>query len=73
MKPKMYRRSKESKGSDLAKFKATEAGGSVEGIIVGPESSVGSNGENCAHPQCDQGNDKKIPMMEGGGMVGDMM
>ncbi len=41
-KPKPYRKTKESKGSDMAKFKDTEAGGPVQGVIVGPETSVGT-------------------------------
>lgn len=57
MKPKMYRKTKESKGSDMSKFKATEAGGRVEGIIIGPESSVGTV---ATRPEVDQGNDKGI-------------
>jgi hypothetical protein len=57
MKPKMYRKTKESKGSDMAKFKANEAGGPVEGVIIGPESSMGTV---ATYPQVDQGNDKGI-------------
>ena len=57
MKPKMYRKTKASRGSDIAKFKATDAGGSVEGVIVGPESSVGTVATS---PQTDQGNEKGI-------------
>ena len=54
MKPKMYRKTKPTKGSDIAKFKPTEAGGKVEGIIIGPESSVGTV---ATRPEVDQGND----------------
>jgi hypothetical protein len=57
MKPKMYRKTKASRGSDIAKFKATEAGGPVEGVIIGPESSVGTVATT---PQADQGNEKGI-------------
>ena len=57
MKPKMYRKTKVSRGSDIAKFKATDAGGPVEGVIIGPTSSVGTVATN---PQVDQGNDKDI-------------
>jgi len=46
-----------SKGSDIAKFKANEAGGPVEGVIIGPESSVGTVATT---PQVDQGNEKGI-------------
>jgi len=41
----------------MAKFKANEAGGKVEGIIVGPESSVGTV---ATRPEADQGNEKGI-------------
>ena len=57
MKPKMYRKTKASRGSELAKFKATEAGGPVTGVIVGPTSSVGTVATT---PQVDQGNEKGI-------------
>lgn len=57
MKPKMYRKTKASRGSDIAKFKATEAGGPVAGVIIGPESSVGTV---ATHPNVDQGNEKDI-------------
>ena len=57
MKPKVYRKTKVSKGSDIAKFKANEAGGPVEGVIIGPESSVGTVATT---PQVDQGNEKGI-------------
>jgi len=57
MKPKMYRKTKESKGSDMAKFKPNEGGGRVEGVIIGPESSVGTV---TTRPEVDQGNDKGI-------------
>ena len=56
-KPKMYRKKKESKGSDMASFKATDAGGPVEGVIIGPESSVGTV---ATVAQVDQGNEKGI-------------
>jgi hypothetical protein len=57
MKPKMYRKTKASRGSDIAKFKPTEAGGPVKGIIIGPETSVGTVATN---PNVDQGNEKGI-------------
>ena len=57
MKPKPYRKTKASRGSDIAKFKATEAGGSVAGVIIGPETSVGTV---ATHPSVDQGNEKGI-------------
>ena len=53
----MYRKTKASRDSDIAKFKATEAGGMVEGVIIGPTSSVGTVATT---PQVDQGNEKGI-------------
>jgi hypothetical protein len=41
-KPKPYRKTKESKGSDMVKFKDNTGGGPVQGVIVGPETSVGT-------------------------------
>jgi len=56
-KPKMYRKTKPTTGSDMIKFDANEAGGPVEGVIIGPETSVGTV---ATHPTVDQGNDKGI-------------
>ncbi len=58
----MYRKTKPSKGSDIAKFKPTDAGGPVEGVIIGPESSVGTV---ATHPSTDQGNEKEIQIIQG--------
>lgn len=41
-KPKMYRKTKESRPSNMADYKINEGGGPVEGVIIGPESSVGT-------------------------------
>jgi len=41
----------------LAKFKPNEGGGAVKGVIIGPESSVGTI---ATRPEVDQGNDKGI-------------
>ncbi len=41
-KPKVYRKTKESKGSDMAKFKDNAGGGPIQGVIIGPETSVGT-------------------------------
>jgi hypothetical protein len=55
-KPKPYRKTKVSKGSDLAKFKVNEGGGRVQGIIIGPETSTGTTtGSTIAHPKAEQG------------------
>lgn len=62
MKPKMYRKSKPTGGSDIAKFKPTEGGGSVAGVIIGPESSVGTVATS---PSADQGNAKGIQVIQG--------
>jgi len=53
----MYRKTKASRGSDIAKIKATEAGGPVAGVIIGPTSSVGTV---ATYPQADKGNEKGI-------------
>jgi hypothetical protein len=52
----------ESNGSDMSKFKATEAGGPVEGVIIGPESSVGTVATS---PSVDQGNEKGLQVPGG--------
>lgn len=62
MKPKAYRKTKAVQGSDLASFKPTEAGGGVAGIIIGPESSVGTVATT---PSADQGNAKGIQVIQG--------
>ena len=60
MKPKVYRKTKANKGSDLAKYKNNNAGGKVKGIIVGPETSTGTtSGAYCESPHTEQG-DKKL-------------
>ncbi len=41
-KPKVYRKTKPTKGSDMCKFKDNAAGGPVQGVIIGPETSVGT-------------------------------
>lgn len=51
-KPKPYRKKKESKPSDMAKFKDNAGGGPVEGVILGPESSIGTV---ATHPTPAQG------------------
>lgn len=56
MKPKMYRKTKGSSGSDIGKFKPNMPGG-VEGVIIGPESSVGTVAST---PSADQGDEKGI-------------
>lgn len=56
-KPKAYRKTKVSKGCDMANFKPNAGGGPVKGVIIGPESSVGTV---ATHPSVDQGNDKGI-------------
>jgi hypothetical protein len=40
MKPKMYRKGKKSKGSDIASFKNNAGGGPVK-FVEGPDTSVG--------------------------------
>ena len=62
MKPKMYRKTKESRGSNLTNWKTDDGGGPVEGVIIGPESSVGTVATN---PSSDQGNDKGLVVPQG--------
>jgi len=62
MKPKMYRKTKSTKGSDISKFKATDAGGSVAGVIIGPETSVGTV---ATYATVNQGNEKGIEVSPG--------
>jgi len=54
MKPKVYRKSKSTKGTKNKPWPKNEAGGNVKGGIVGPKSSVG---DNPSHPRVEQGND----------------
>ena len=44
MKPKMYRKTKKSKGSNITAWnpKKDTGGGTVKGVIKGPMSSIGS-------------------------------
>jgi len=53
-KPKMYRSPKSPRETDLTKFKKNAGGGTVKGIIVGPESSIG---DQASHPGVSQGNE----------------
>jgi len=59
MKPKMYRKKKASKGSNIADWnpKKNNGGGNVQGVIIGPMTSVGTTDD---HPSVDQGMDKGI-------------
>ena len=57
MKPKMYRKTKESSPSKMSDYKINEGGGPVEGVIIGPESSVGTV---ATHPNVEQGKEKGI-------------
>lgn len=56
MKPKPYRKTKASKPSDMSKMKWNAGGGKVQGVIAGPETSIGANPTK---PSVDQGNSKK--------------
>ena len=62
MKPKPYRKKKKSKGSDIADWnpKNDTGGGKVEGVIIGPESSVGTTDD---HPSADQGMEEGIELL----------
>ena len=59
MKPKPYRKTKSTKGSNLAEQNKTNSGGgTVAGVIKGPISSIGTDATP-AHTE--QGNDKSNP------------
>ena len=57
MLPKVYRKTKPSGGKKNFPFEANHGGGKVEGVIIGPESSVGTV---ATRPEVDQGDDKGI-------------
>lgn len=59
MRPKAYRNPKSISGDNLANWnpKKDSGGGAVKGVIIGPESSVGTV---ASRPEVDQGNDKKL-------------
>jgi hypothetical protein len=59
MLPKMYRKKKKSKGSNMGDWntKNDSGGGNVKGVIIGPESSVGTTAD---HPSVDQGMEKGL-------------
>lgn len=54
MKPKVYRKTKKSKGSNIRAWnpKNDNGGGRVKGTIIGPMSSVGTTDQ---HPAPNQG------------------
>ena len=59
MKPKMYRKTKASKPDPKMTAwnpKNDSGGGKVQGVILGPESSIGTNATKAS---ADQGNSKK--------------
>jgi hypothetical protein len=60
MKPKVYRKTKSTKGSDIRLNKSNSAGGKVNGVIKGPISSIG---DEATFPSVEQGNDKSNPNM----------
>jgi len=59
MKPKMYRKTKTTKGSNIGDWnpKKDNGGGTVAGVIIGPMSSVGTTDD---HPSVDQGMKKEL-------------
>ena len=61
-KPKPYRKTKKSKGSNISDWnpKNDNGGGKVKGTIIGPMSSVGTTDE---HPSPDQGMEKGIEVV----------
>lgn len=69
MKPKPYRKTKSTKGSNMGHWnpKGNNAGGRVAGTIIGPLSSVGTTDD---HPSPDQGSDKGLHLAGGKRMKG---
>lgn len=59
MKPKPYRKTKKSKGSNISAWNPEKdtGGGEVKGVIKGPMSSIGTCATN---PETDQGMSKGI-------------
>ena len=55
MKPKVYRKKKSTKGTKAKPWTKNKGGGSVQGVIAGPKTSIG---DNPTHPRVEQGNDK---------------
>ena len=55
MKPKMYRKTKSTSRPNKLPWIKNKGGGTVKGVIAGPESSIGTNP---THPSVEQGNDK---------------
>lgn len=62
MKPKMYRKTKKSKGSDMAKFKDNAGGGPVK-MVTNPESAAGQkSGPQIENPGPASGSKPSIPI-----------
>ena len=57
--PKVYRKTKKNKGGNMGDWnpKGDTGGGNVEGVIIGPKSSVGDVATN---PDTDNGMDKGL-------------
>lgn len=61
MKPKPYRKRKASNPSKMIDYKVNAGGGTVKGIIIGPESSTGTtSGSYVSKPSVEQGKEKGI-------------
>lgn len=54
MKPKIYRKKKKTSMPKNKPWTKNKAGGTVQGVIAGPTSSIG---DNPTHPRVEQGND----------------
>lgn len=64
MKPKMYRKTKPSSGSNMATFKANSAGGPVA-LVTNPPTATGQTEGPCiSRFSVDQGNSKGIGTRE---------
>lgn len=55
MKPKVYRKTKKTSMPKNKPWTKNKGGGTVDGVIAGPKTSIG---DNPTHPSVEQGNDK---------------
>ena len=54
-KPSIYRKTKKTSMPKNKPWAKNKGGGTVQGVIVGPKTSIG---DNPTHPRVEQGNDK---------------
>ncbi len=60
MKPKMYRKTKASKPSNLADFKNNAGGGPIKMVEAGPETSMGQKSGQCIETAHVEDGSKKV-------------